>query len=103
MTREEFLDILELGTNENTEGLCFKLLSANKDLLTPSFFIESFGRDFEEYLFIGNTYISLSFSVHYSDPDVTIHYLFYVCNYPVGINNGINRKVVEYLKSLYGN
>ncbi len=103
MTREEFLDILELGTNENTEGLCFKLLSENKEFLTSSFFVESFGRDFEKDLFIGNTYISLNFSVRYSNPDIAIHYLFYMYNYPVGINNGINRKVVEYLKSLHGN
>ena len=40
MTREEFLDILELGVNENTEGLCFKLLSENKEFLTSSFFVE---------------------------------------------------------------
>ena len=61
MTREEFLDILELGTNENTEGLCFKLLSEYKEFLSFSFFENFFGVKLDSDINISDGYIYFSF------------------------------------------
>ena len=100
MTREEFLDILELGTNENTEGLCFKLLSENKEFLTFSFFKNFFGVKLDPNINISDGYIYFSFWC-----DKYGWYTFWVGNGKTSskriIKNNIN--TFRHLKSLHGN